>query len=197
SFTDSSRTGLFYHLVDSPTPLSQTEPAFALSFLKTPPAQSNSSTVIGWLPATSTTGCSGGEVGAGLDDFRENPAFRDLLHEAIKNGLENQVDEIQTNGALQLQEGWMHIHGMLSYSTMVHHILIFLSSCEDDRNIPPLGRIGDPDDIIATVLIIPETYQPMPSYRMCTSDGLITLTPGLAQHLQTILVERAESERSS
>lgn len=24
---------------------------------------------------------------------------------------------------------------------------------EDDRNIPPLGRIGDPDDILATVLV--------------------------------------------
>lgn len=37
----------------------------------------------------------------------------------------------------------------------------------------------------------------MPSYRMCTSDGPITLTPGLAQHLQTILLKRAELERSS
>ncbi|KAG6867987.1 hypothetical protein C0993_008671 [Termitomyces sp. T159_Od127] len=109
-------------------------------------------------------------------------SFRDLLNEVIKSGLENEVDEIQRNGALQLQEGWMHIH--------------------DDRNIPPLGRIGDPDDIIATVLvrdskIIPETYQPMPAYRMCTSDGLVTLTPGLAQHLRNHLVQRATLEKSS
>ncbi|KAG6826402.1 hypothetical protein H0H92_015967 [Tricholoma furcatifolium] len=115
-----------------------------------------------------------------MNEFKENQKFRDVLHEAIKDGLENRVDEIHTNGALQLQEGWMHIH--------------------DDRNIPPLGRIGDPDDIIASVLvqdskILPETYQPMPSYRLCTSDGLLTLTPGLARHLQAFLIKRAELEK--
>ena len=89
---------------------------------------------------------------------------------------------------------------------------------EDNRNVPALGRIGDPDDILASVLvrdskarlnfvhmfhvnslaqtkkILPETYQPMPSYRFCTADGVIQLTPGLAQKLQTTLVQLAESE---
>lgn len=34
----------------------------------------------------------------------------------------------------------------------VLHLLRNLS-CLDDRNIPALGRIGDPDDIIASVLV--------------------------------------------
>ena len=94
-----------------------------------------------------------------------------------------------------------------------------LTSLVDQRNIPALGRIGDPDDIIATVLvenstvrlqlallfafyslhtkILPETYQPMPSYRICTSDGILQLTPGLADHLCRALVRIAKMEDKS
>ena len=43
--------------------------------------------------------------------------------------------------------------------------------------------------------ILPETYQVMPSYRLCTSDGLPQLTPGLAQKLKAVLEERARLER--
>ncbi|KAJ7130232.1 hypothetical protein C8R44DRAFT_905566 [Mycena epipterygia] len=177
SLTDPARPDLHYHLVDPPTPVSSSIPAFALSFLSSPPP-TNSSTIIGWLPAAAT----GNDDEAGLNDFKENPKFRALLHTAIQDGLREEVDEIQINGAGQLGEGWMHIH--------------------DDRNIPALGRIGDPDDIIGTVLvqagkIKPETYQPIPSYRICTSDGPTQLTPGLAQKLQALLEERATSERST
>jgi len=110
-----------------------------------------------------------------LNDFKENLRFRQVLHAAIKEGLKEGVDEIQNNAALQLHQGWMHIH--------------------DDRNIPPLGRIGDPDDIIATVLvedgkIVADTYQPMPAYRMCTSDGVLKLTDGLANKLKEVLLRQ-------
>jgi len=65
---------------------------------------------------------------------------------------------VQTNGARQLQEGWMHIHG----ASLLHdhsrspwfgsgHRCAYTLS--DERNIPPLGRIGDPDDIIASVRV--------------------------------------------
>lgn len=37
--------------------------------------------------------------------------FRDVLHEAVESGLRDGVDDIQINGAIQTQEGWMHIHG--------------------------------------------------------------------------------------
>lgn len=37
--------------------------------------------------------------------------FLPLLHEAISEGLAEAVDDIQVAGALQLGDGWMHIHG--------------------------------------------------------------------------------------
>ncbi|KAK7042436.1 hypothetical protein R3P38DRAFT_2511607 [Favolaschia claudopus] len=175
SFTDPNRPDLHYHLVNPPTPLSKDAPAFALSFVVESPSRS---TVLGWLPAATT----GNDHEAGLNDFVENPEFRTLLHQAIQDGLREKVDDVQIGGAIQLGNGWMHIH--------------------DERNVPALGRIGDPDDIIATVLvedgeIRAETYQAMPSYRICTSDGPTQLTPGLAQKLKTMLhgQGRAKSER--
>ncbi|KAL0057627.1 hypothetical protein AAF712_015728 [Marasmius tenuissimus] len=70
----------------------------------------------------------------------------------------------------------------------------------DDRNVPALGRIGDVDDIIASVLveegkILADTYQTMPAYRLVTADGVTQLTPGLADKLKGVLTERARLER--
>src|SRR6266850_4066511 len=70
SFEDPSRRGLFYHLVQPPTPLSDTRPAFAVSLLANPPSSSESSTVFGWLPAETP----GDDRDAGLNDFVENRA---------------------------------------------------------------------------------------------------------------------------
>ena len=70
SFEDPSRKGLFYHLVPPPTPLSGSRPAFALSLLADPPPSSESSTVLGWLPAETP----GDDRVAGLNDFVENRA---------------------------------------------------------------------------------------------------------------------------
>jgi len=169
-FADPERPDLFYHLFEAPSAISATNHVFGLSFLETLKSTEDArcARIIGYLPA------SEGEraIEAGLNDFRENPGFRKILHKAIREGLEEGVDEVQTNGARQLQEGWMHIH--------------------DERNIPPSGRIGDPDDIIASVRVqggkfLTETYQPMPAYRMCTSDGVLKLTEGLAQKLKQVL----------
>lgn len=38
-------------------------------------------------------------------------AFVEVLHEAVRSGLVDGVDDIQKNAAIQFQEGWMHIHG--------------------------------------------------------------------------------------
>ena len=73
TFEDPSRKGLFYHLVPSPTPLSATRPVFAVSFLADVPPSSESSTVLGWLPAE-TPGED--DCNAGLNDFLENRALR-------------------------------------------------------------------------------------------------------------------------
>ncbi|KAH9829256.1 uncharacterized protein C8Q71DRAFT_444591 [Rhodofomes roseus] len=173
SFPDPERSDLFYHLFEAPNDVSRTSPVFALSFLPTPPPSVQSCTVIGWLPA-STPG--GKEEDAGLNDFVENPLFRDVLHGAVQGALRDGVDDVQKNGAIQTQVGWMHVH--------------------DQRNVPALGRIGDVDDILASVRvedgeILPSTYQPMPSYRLCTGDGLTQLTEGLAARLKEILEDRA------
>ncbi|KAI0289958.1 hypothetical protein BC826DRAFT_1029189 [Russula brevipes] len=175
TFEDPSRSGLFYHLVSPPTPLSDTHPVFAISLLPDPPPSSESSTVLGWLPAETP----GDDRDAGLNDFVENPRFLPLLHEAISEGLAEAVDDIQTAGAMQLGEGWMHIH--------------------DERNIPALNRIGDPDDILASVRvqdgkILAGTYQAMPSYRLCTAHGVTQLTEGLASKLRGLLETRAREE---
>ncbi|KAN0107752.1 hypothetical protein V8E52_009841, partial [Russula decolorans] len=176
TFEDPSRKGLFYHLVPPPTPLSATRPVFAVSLLADAPPSPESSTALGWLPAETP----GDDGNAGLNDFVENPRFLPLLHKAISEGLAEAVDDIQVAGALQLGNGWMHVH--------------------DERNIPPLNRIGDPDDILASVRvengkIIAETYQAMPSYRLCTAHGVTQLTEGLASKLQSLLEARACEER--
>ncbi|KIK01018.1 hypothetical protein K443DRAFT_99429 [Laccaria amethystina LaAM-08-1] len=205
SFSDPQRPDLFYHFVHPPTPLSTSLPAFALSFLRRTPPTPESSIVIGWLPAqTYVTDTPeppvGKRKGAGLNDFRENPMFLPVLHESNKAALRNDMDEIWINGAMQIQQGWMHIHGIQNF--WFRRTTWKLTSLVDQRNIPALGRVGDPDDIIATVLvenskILPETYQPMPSYRICTSDGVLQLTPGLADHLRRALVRIAKIEDES
>ncbi len=43
--------------------------------------------------------------------------------------------------------------------------------------------------------IIAETYQAMPSYRICTAHGVTQLTEGLASKLQDLLEVRAREER--
>ncbi|KAH9947809.1 hypothetical protein B0H21DRAFT_691362 [Amylocystis lapponica] len=182
SFPDPDRPDLFYHLFEPPTPLSSSVPVFALSFIAQRPSSANSSAVIGWLPASAP----GDADDAGLNDFVENETFRHVLHEAIRSALRDNADDIQMNAALQTQQGWMHIHGMIAMPY--------------GRNVPALGRIGDPDDIIASVRveegkILSDTYQPMPSYRLCTADGVLQLTDGLAQRLREVLAARGAEAR--
>lgn len=82
-YADPNRADLFYHFVHPPTPLSQSLPAFAVSFLNATPASPDSETVIGWLPAqtylTDTPDVPGSrqpqqprETTAGLHDFVPN-----------------------------------------------------------------------------------------------------------------------------
>lgn len=122
------RPDIFFHLLDVPSPISSTKSWYALSLLSSPPRSPASSTILGWLPPTSTSDFPGNWHG-----FKENFGFRKILHAAVQQGLCQGTDDIQLKGALQLRQGWMHIH--------------------DDRRIPPVGRIGDPDDILATVLV--------------------------------------------
>ncbi len=78
--------------------------------------------------------------------------FLRLMHETVKNALKEGVDETVAAEALQRKSGWMHIHGGLLqlWSCLMG---LFDSSGLDERNIPALGRIGDPDDILASVMV--------------------------------------------
>ncbi|KAH8112325.1 hypothetical protein DFH11DRAFT_1689897 [Phellopilus nigrolimitatus] len=170
---DPSHPSLFYHLFGG-----ELGSVFALSFLEARPASARSRTVLGLLPAH---GLEAGEEGeSGLNDFMENRKFSALLHEIVKDGLLN--DEIWRNNAIQIQSGWMHVF--------------------DQRNPPPLGRIPDPDDILASVRvedsrILVDTYQPMPSYRLCTGDGVCQLTDGLMGRLKSVLQRVADEEKEN
>ena len=42
--------------------------------------------------------------------------------------------------------------------------------------------------------ILAETYEAMPAYRLCTSDGVVQLTEGLASKLRQILERRVREE---
>lgn len=72
------------------------------------------------------------------------------MHEAVQQALREGADDVWTNSAIQIQQGWMHIHGMIQYHAIIG---IDLDTHIDYRNVPALGRIGDPDDIIASVLV--------------------------------------------
>jgi len=143
-----------------------------MSFLDKP-LSSGSRTVIGWVGSGET------EVENG---FQENPGFRALLQETVASALgEPDLDETIQAEAIQRGEGWLHIN--------------------DRRNIPALGRVGDPDDIIGTVMVqvgkvMASTYQAMPTYRICTGHGPTRLPEGLAQKLQQSLEREWEKEQS-
>lgn len=170
---DPSHPSLYYHLFESETP--GMSPVFALTLTEERPKFARSRTVLGWLPAGA--GTNEDSEGSGLNDFVENASFIPLLHEAVRQGLLH--DDIWKNVAIQTQSGWMHIF--------------------DQRNPPPLGRIPSPDDIIASVrvednLILLETYQAMPSYRVCTTDGVCQLSDGLMESLNKILHNASTQE---
>ncbi|KIO30138.1 hypothetical protein M407DRAFT_242329 [Tulasnella calospora MUT 4182] len=173
---DTSHPHLFYHPLTAPS-AAAFPPVFALSFLEKPlnPEFPRSRTILGWV---------GGEE-EGMEDagggFQENPGFRELLHEAIADALTRPgFDEAIEADALQRGEGWLHI--------------------TDNRNVPALNRIGDPDDIVGTVMVqdgkvIASTYQPMPSYRLCTADGPTRLPEGLAKKVLGYLEKEWEKEQ--
>ncbi|CAE6429527.1 unnamed protein product [Rhizoctonia solani] len=109
-------------------------------------------------------------------------AFVDLLHDTVKAALIEGVDQELGNDAVQRKEGWLHVH--------------------DYRNFPEMGRVGDPDDILGSVLVQDgkikgETYQRMPSYRTCTTDGPVKLSPSLHERLLKSLREARQKESSA
>ncbi|WWC86851.1 uncharacterized protein L201_001730 [Kwoniella dendrophila CBS 6074] len=141
-----------------------------LSFLPNPPI-SKSKTILGYLPLENAT----------LDDFKEEPRFLDVLHDSIKSGLEqDKSDTIKYEAETRPTDGWIHI--------------------TDERAVPPAGRIGETEDLIGSVYvqegkIIASTYSPLPTYRLITPNGVLTLPKGLDTHLIDVLKKIDEEER--
>ncbi|GAA98476.1 uncharacterized protein L969DRAFT_95286 [Mixia osmundae IAM 14324] len=94
--------------------------------------------------------------------FHDNPDFINVVHAIVSGAIYE--DEVMKVRAEMAAEGWLHLL--------------------DERNPPPLNRAGEPDDIIATTLVqqgklVRESYEPMPSYRVHTRDGFLTLPESL------------------
>ncbi|WRT64741.1 uncharacterized protein IL334_001675 [Kwoniella shivajii] len=153
SSKDPSHPHLHYH---------PTQSHIALSFLPSPPV-ARSRTVLGYLPLD----------GASLEDFKEEPKFLTILHEAIQSGLENdKADSVKFEAETRPTDGWIHI--------------------TDERAIPPAGRIGETEDLIGSVYVqdgkvVASTYSPLPTYRIITPNGVLTLPKGLDTHLIEVL----------
>ncbi|WWD00641.1 hypothetical protein V866_007576 [Kwoniella sp. B9012] len=143
-----------------------------LSFLPDPPVK-RSKTILGYLPLGDAT----------LDDFREEPGFLDTLHSAIQSGLElGKSDSIKYEAESRPTDGWIHV--------------------TDERAIPPVGRIGETEDLIGSVYvqdgkIIASTYSPLPTYRIITPNGVLTLPKGLDEHLIDVLKRIDKEEKGN
>ncbi|OCF45851.1 hypothetical protein I317_00339 [Kwoniella heveanensis CBS 569] len=165
SSKDPSHPHLYYH---------QNHTHLSLSFLPHPPSSSRSKTVIGYLPS---------RPDATLQDFKEEPRFLDVLHDAIKSGLEQgKAQSVIFEAETRPTDGWIHI--------------------TDERALPPAGRIGETEDLIGSVYvqegkIVASTYSPLPTYRTVTPNGVLTLPKGLDEHLISILENIDEEERGS
>lgn len=82
SFSDPSRPDLFYHVVQPPTPVSKTLPAYALSFSSEKPPSQSSVTIIGWLPAQGQVDPKiAGAEDATLEDFVDNRKYHLVIND--------------------------------------------------------------------------------------------------------------------
>lgn len=76
-FPDPVRPDLFYHLLDPPTPIANTIPAYGVSFLYERPPSMDSTEIIGWLPAHISESATDSEAHINEDEddmhgFHEN-----------------------------------------------------------------------------------------------------------------------------
>jgi len=133
---DPAHPHLYYHL--TPPPPSAPK-SVLISYLPATPLES-SSTYLGSLPAGP----------AGLNDFRENPRFRPLLHKSIKEAIESgKAETVDYEAGTRPGDGYMHLIGRSGgFRWSVFSMLIL-----DERNLPPPGRVGDAEDLIASIFV--------------------------------------------
>jgi hypothetical protein len=72
---------------------------------------------------------------------------------------------------------------------------LLLSEYKTGRRVCSFLPSLSPSDLATGLLqILAETYQAMPSYRVCTAHGVTQLTEGLASKLRGLLEARAREE---
>ncbi|KAH7101672.1 hypothetical protein BKA62DRAFT_702838 [Auriculariales sp. MPI-PUGE-AT-0066] len=174
TFEEPSRAGLWYHCLQPDSAAS----VFAVSLLADPPKSLASPTVVGYLPANKAEDI---KSEATFNDFRPNNAFHRLLELSIRDALQRGLDDGLAVQARLVHDGWIHIN--------------------DDRNVAAKtgDRIGDPDDIVGTVCvqdgkIVPSTFETLPTYRLCTQDGIVQLSDPLMRNLVQTLQATHDSE---
>jgi len=106
------------------------------------------------------------------------------MHETVKNALKEGVDETVAAEALQRKSGWMHIQGAFSMQSCL--VYLFDVSGLDERNIPALGRVGDPDDILASVMVengkVSNFYLSITLFLECSLIVMIDTSGNLSNH---------------
>lgn len=71
----------------------------------------------------------------------------------------------------------------------------------DERNLPPSGRIPEPEDIIASIYVragkpLPETYEPQPMHRLLTHDGATVLPYGIDEFVLKEMEAAVQAEEA-
>ncbi|KAJ1889158.1 hypothetical protein GGI09_008441 [Coemansia sp. S100] len=144
---------------------------FGLKFENT---TSDSSTIIGWLKGSADNSAATTD-GASImpAQFVENREFWPHVEYVLREHA-HEDPELQAQAAYQ-KSGWMNI--------------------TDGRNPPPLGRTGEPEDIVGCVLVEDKcikrgSFQPNPTHRPASIHGLFQLPKylqaKLLDHLATI-----------
>lgn len=72
----------------------------------------------------------------------------------------------------------------------------------DERNIPPMGRVGEPEDMLASIFVengkaVASTYEPLPSYRLVTQHGVLQLPEDVDKSVLKALEKVDAEERSA
>ncbi|BEJ14922.1 hypothetical protein CspHIS471_0406890 [Cutaneotrichosporon sp. HIS471] len=167
---DPAHPHLYYHA--SPPPPAAPQPLI-LTFTPSRPTEFLSFLPLGTAPVLPTGGPD-------LTAFQEHPYFRNVFNAAIRDALDKGGNKgLEYEAARRGCDGYITI--------------------KDERAVPDHDRTGAPEDIIGSVFvhdgkIVSSTYEPLPTYRLVTTDGVCRLPDGLDAHLMSMLDAIAAQE---
>ncbi|PWN52658.1 hypothetical protein IE53DRAFT_307832, partial [Violaceomyces palustris] len=174
SFKDpEERSGIYYHptrisYASSPESKAEEIDAWSITYLPEPPSSSESESIIAYLLPQSSSSSSSSSSMASFQDspseyarqnpdrVRTNPVFWSRFHTILKEELVPKDPVVEFEASVR-SNGWLHIY--------------------DERQPLNPGRIGTPENIIASVAFVDgelkmESYQINKSYVFLTgSDG--------------------------